>query len=368
MNGGDKLVILHVAFLNDNKSKGPNTNVPKNVIYGNKFADVGLYNLGGDKLAVNVPEGKFFTTKKYATINDLPTPFNRPDLVVFQGLYFINYCKIAKWLKKNNIPYIIVPRCSMTTAGIKSHALKKKVANKLFFNEFVANASSIQFLAKNEYLESKNNFKFKNYFILSNGVEIPKKHYAVKNRREFKIVFIGRYNIYHKGLDVLLESIKSHADWFKENCVVIDLYGSNSDDGLAYLKRFVENNRLENIVHIKGPVFGEEKEKALLDADVFIHTSRLEGQPTSVIEAISYGVPVMVTPGTNVADIVKENKLGFTTDLDQEEIYNLVKYVFGKKMDFKAISLNEISYAKKNLAWEKVAKDITNEYFKKAIR
>ena len=356
--------ILHIANLTDNKSVGPNVNVPKNILYGNKIANVGLYNLRNTKLVIDIPKDKFFSLEKYQHIDRLPKPFDKPDIVVFQGVYFVKYCQIAKWLRKNNIPYIMVPRCSMTAAAIRSHLLKKKIANILFFNKLVAGAESIQFLTENEYIESKNNFKFKKHFVLGNGVEIPKKHYTVKNRKEFKIVFVGRYNVYHKGLDILLDVVKNHADWFRDNHVILELYGSNSDNGLTYLTNHVDENCFGDVVKINGPAFDEAKEKALLDADVFIHTSRLEGQPTSVIEAISYGIPVIVTPGTNVSDVVKKYSLGFTSEFDLEAIFGCIKKAFARKDEFPVISKNEVDYAKKHFIWPEIIKISLSEYNK----
>ncbi len=353
------MIVLHVANLTDEKSKGPNINVPKNIIYGSKYADVALYNLQDSKLAMDLPRDKVFSIKNYKSIDKLPEPFNTPEIVVFQGVYYIQYCKIATKLRKLKIPYVIVPRCSLTKAAIKSHYLKKTIANKLFFNKFISNARAVQFLTKNEYLESKDNFKFKDYFVLGNGFETPKKHYSVKNRKEFKVVFIGRYNIYHKGLDVLLESVNNNKDWFIENNVLLELYGSDSDNGLTYLSSYVRDNGLKEIIRVNGPVFDRKKEEALLDADIFIHTSRLEGQPTSVIEAISYGVPVIVTPGTNVADIVKENNLGFTTKLEADKIFQSIKKSFSEKNNFSVISKNEANYAKKRFSWEEIAKEFS---------
>ena len=356
--------ILHIASINDDKSKGPNINVPKNVLYGNEIANVGLYNLRDSKLAISIPADRLFYRKKYNHINELPAPFNKPDIAVFSGIYYIEYYQIAKWLRKNNIPYIMMPRCSMTTAAIKSHFLKKKVANVLFFDKLISNARSIQFLTKNEYLESKDNFRFGDYFILGNGVELPKKYYTVKDRSEFRIVFVGRYNVYHKGLDILLESVRNHISWFEENHVVLELYGSDSDNGLSYLTNHIKKNHLEDVVHIKGSVFDKAKEEALLDADVFIHTSRLEGQPTSVIEAISYGIPVIVTPGTNVFDVVKEHRLGFTSDFNPEAIFICIRKAFSKKGDYLAISKMEISYAKNNFDWRMIVRKSLDEYEK----
>ncbi len=356
------MIILHVANLTDDKTKGPNTNVPKNIIYGNKYADVALYNLTESKIALKIPKGKLYNISEYKKMMELPEPYNKPDIVIFQGVYFIKYCKIANQLSKNNIPYIIIPRCSMTTAALKSHNIKKKVANILFFNKFIKNARSIQFLTKNEYEESKNNFKFSDYFILSNGIELPSHHYIAKNRNQYIISFIGRYNVYHKGLDILLETITENKKWFIDNHIIVYLYGSDSDNGLLYLNKKIDEFQLKEIVKIKGPVFGIEKEEAILNSDVFIHTSRLEGQPTSVIEAISYGVPVIVTPGTNISDIVEENNLGFTAKQNANSIFEAIKKSYEEKSSFKEISKREIKYSTENFEWEKIIKKSLSKY------
>ncbi len=356
------MIILHVANLDERKAAGPNINVPQNVIYGNKYEVVGLYNLKKSKIIFDIQNDKYFSIVDYKNISELPEPFNRPDIVVFQGMYEIEQCRVARELVKKKIPYIVVPRCSMTTAAIKSHELKKRIANILFFNSFIKNAEAIQFLTENEYEESKNSFRFKNYYILGNGIELPTQRYKVKKRDYFKIVFVGRYNVYHKGLDVLLDAVKNNKDWFNNNNVVLCLYGSDSDNGLRFLESRVKGDNIDSIVKICGPVFDNEKKKALLDADVFIHTSRLEGQPTSVIEAIGYGVPVIVTPGTNVSDVVIEHGLGFVAQLNPESVFDAIATALNSKKQFSSISENEINYAKKNFDWDGIVKESIKEY------
>ena len=51
-----------------------------------------------------------------------------------------------------------------------------------------------------------------------------------------------------------------------------------------------------------GPAFGEEKETLLRSADAFILPSFSEGLPMSVLEAWSYGLPVVMTPECNLPE------------------------------------------------------------------
>ena len=56
-----------------------------------------------------------------------------------------------------------------------------------------------------------------------------------------------------------------------------------------------------------GPAFGEEKEALLRGAEAFILPSFSEGLPMSVLEAWSYGLPVVMTPECNLPE-------GFASD------------------------------------------------------
>ena len=360
------MIILSVGQLTNKFYAGTNINIPKFVIELNKKAGVesGYLDFGSEDLIKFKGFKNYFKITDYQnfTIDKLPTPFNRPDIVVFQGFYTPGTPQFARQLVDARIPYTIVPRCSMTKKAQQDKRLKKIIGNAFLFNRFVREASFIHFLTKNEYEESKNTFKFNNHVIIGNGVEIPKKQWQPKNRKEFKITFVGRYNVYHKGLDLLLKSVVGHEQWFQENNVTLNLYGKTSEGGKEWIEKFVQEKSLEKIVKINDGVFDNEKEKVLLDADVFVHTSRLEGHPTSVIEALSYGIPVIVTPGTNMAEDVSENKLGWVTEADPEEIFKTIKKCFEDKKNIPQFSRNARSFAIENFDWKKISEKIKESY------
>ena len=60
-------------------------------------------------------------------------------------------------------------------------------------------------------------------------------------------------------------------------------------------------------VHFLGPRFDDEKAAAFSQADAFILPSHSEGLPMAVLEAWSYGLPVLKTLACNLPE-------GFTTD------------------------------------------------------
>ena len=45
----------------------------------------------------------------YATISELPEPFNNPDLVVFEEVYKLEYIKLYNECLRKKIPYVVIP-------------------------------------------------------------------------------------------------------------------------------------------------------------------------------------------------------------------------------------------------------------------
>jgi glycosyltransferase involved in cell wall biosynthesis len=68
------------------------------------------------------------------------------------------------------------------------------------------------------------------------------------------------------------------------------------------LKRLVEQYNIGTSVHFLGPVFGREKDGALRNAAAFVLPSQSEGLPLAVLEAWSYGLPVLMTEACNLPE------------------------------------------------------------------
>ena len=115
----------------------------------------------------------------------------------------------------------------------------------------------------------------------------------------------------------------------------------------VYCYQLIQINNLEEIVIQKGPVYDKEKESILLSSDYFILTSRFEGHPMGLVEALAYGLPCFVTSGSNMSKEIFEEDAGWTSGISAESIKeNFVKLLNEKeKMDEKGD--NAIKLAKK---------------------
>lgn len=269
-------------------------------------------------------------------LENLSKPFNGPDVVVFEGFYYIEHIMLSRQLIKKNIPYVIVPRCSLTSKALLNGNLlkriKKKVAHLLLFNRFIDKSLAIQYLTEQERIDSEEHFKHKS-FIIPNGFSIPERKKETFSKG-IKAVFIGRQDVFQKGLDILLYSIANLRDELVDAGFHLDIYGPPRFD-YKKVSSLIKSLDLEHLItnQEKG-VGGKQKEEVLLNSDLFVLTSRFEGHPMGLIEALSYGLPVLITRGANMYDEVNETHSGFVCETDVNSVTSALKRVIAERDKF----------------------------------
>ena len=86
--------------------------------------------------------------------------------------------------------------------------------------------------------------------------------------------------------------------------------------------RFIQENHLEDRIEFVGRILADEKEKFLLDADIFVFPSwyKYEGHPIVVIEAMAAGCPVVSTKNVGaIPETVIDGKTGILVEKKNPE-------------------------------------------------
>ena len=103
-------------------------------------------------------------------------------------------------------------------------------------------------------------------------------------------------------------------------------------------------------------------------ADAIILTSRIEGLPLVVLEALSLGLPILSTPVGGIPDIIKNGENGFLTNSDDKnEIVEMINN-FSKitKTKIAQIKLNNINLFSKEFSIRACSNKHENIYAKKS--
>lgn len=72
----------------------------------------------------------------------------------------------------------------------------------------------------------------------------------------------------------------------------------------------IEKHDAGDSVTYCGPLYGSEKSDAYASSDMYVLPSRMEGFPNTILEAMSFGLPIVASEACNVRDVV-EGECGF---------------------------------------------------------
>lgn len=117
---------------------------------------------------------------------------------------------------------------------------------------------------------------------------IEKSLLSIKSQKGRHVLFIGRIDIYQKGIDLLL-SIWSEV--IKEQNIKLVIVGNGNPEEIKTVKQLIKKRGLGNHVVIKGRVDGKAKEDLLANAVMGLSSSRFESFGIVALEYMAAGKP-----------------------------------------------------------------------------
>ena len=355
------MTILHVFHSLNRKYAGADVVIPEHIKAHQKLANVGCINITNTR--IDGVENQFEYVDEML-ITSLQEPFNNPDIIIFHQLYYPKFLSVAKEARRKNIPYIIIPHGSMTKQAQKHKRLKKIAGNLLYFNKFINGAAAIQYLSEDE---KNRTFRNRPCFVSTNGLNMPFEQKEKFNEGKMVFSYIGRYDAHIKGLDLLVNAIKQKEQLIRNGNCVFNLYGPHNDyymNDINSLKAEIDTKGLSDIVTVNGPILGDEKKATLLNTDIFIQCSRTEAMPMGILEAMSYGIPCLITKGTSLTAVLDKYDAGYGCETSADGIANAIEKAILEKHLLKEKSKNAINLIKNEFLWENVAKDALDNYRK----
>ena len=149
--------------------------------------------------------------------------------------------------------------------------------------------------------------------VLNNGIEsnpVINKNYGVIK----KLGVISRIDS-----DKSISTLIYLAEKLKKNNVNVHLYIVGSGPEIEDVKRLALNLNLINDVTFTGYV--NDIHKYLLDFDLYVFPSLLEGLPYSILEAMKYGLPIITTPAGGITEAITNLENGIIVEMKSVESF-----------------------------------------------
>lgn len=292
---------------------------------GNLDAEINLPFTSGE---VDVDERGISTTylRRNSTILP-PTFYNTPnlenwlekhireyDIVIVHGMWTYFSWRGARICQKHKVPYLVFIHGSLDPWALKHHGSKKIPYWWLIEKPNLEKASGIIVLSEDEAQQVRSMKIDRSIFQARNGLLFPitkmedssgeiSRNLPEISKHPF-VCFISRLHP-KKGLEILVKAWRSIIFQYPEWRLVI----AGPDEGgyLSRLQELVKANGLEETVCFPGLVQGDFKTALLQEASIFTLPSYSEGVPGSVVEALAYGKPVVITPGCHMPEVAKNN-------------------------------------------------------------
>lgn len=240
-----------------------------------------------------------------------------------------------------------------------------KYIHKIFEINFLKIADEI--IIPNPYIkeltEKKSCIKGKKIDLESSFKEDNFKISTGKNK---KILFVGNIDK-RKGI---IYAIKAFEKFSKNNPEyifnIVGKYNEN-DKYTKELKRYINDNKLDNTINFVGRVDEEELESYYSNSDIFLFPSLNEGFGWVMMEAMAHGLPVIAFNNTAMPYTVKDGINGFLApNLNVEELSRLMKETLNNQELFEKLRLGAINTYKNANKISDLDRDI-EKYLEKLI-
>lgn len=161
-----------------------------------------------------------------------------------------------------------------------------------------------------------------NVVVIENCVDDPGAPQKKNGLDEVNILYLANLDE-RKGVKIAIEAfekIKSHTPDAK-------LFIAGADTSLLTknsLQAYIVSNHsaIQNDINIIGPVYGDEKHKLFSSSDVFLYPSGHDAAPLVVLEALSYGIPVICSAQGALPDMVMHGRNGFVSHKNTADEYS----------------------------------------------
>lgn len=290
----------------------------------------------------------------------------QPDIIHLHGLWMYSSRVAFKIAQDCKSKLILSPRGMMDPWAMRNSQWKKKLMFLLQERRVLDRVDCFHALNQSEADSIRQLGYRQRIKIIPNGTDLPDRDgidLSSDKRKEKKIVFIGRIHP-KKGIAELLVAWGRLREHSPDLLAGWKLVIAGWDDGghLQGYRQQAEKAGLAASVEWPGKVYGAEKDALLRQAACFILPSFSEGLPMAVVEAMGYGIPVIMTEACNIPEAFAAGA-AIRIEPEPESIgEGITRFVQMEESEVAAMKVKARDLAERHFTWAQQVKRMQEVY------
>jgi glycosyltransferase involved in cell wall biosynthesis len=303
----------------------------------------------------------------YVGTNPLFSPLERNedrlDVMVVHGMFGRFSGQIASASTKAGTPCIACPHDPYSSELFGTHTMAKKAYWRLLEAPFLEEMRAIHVLAPSHmgYLRALGIST--PAFVVPNGLSRnqlercqvragPTRTQAAEHS-EFHLLYLGRWDVYNKGLDLLLQALAADPESRWKSTVHIA--GNGSSRERRRLEHLISALRLGDRVSLVGYI--KHTDPAIRSADALILPSRFDGFGQVVIESIAAGTPVIVSSKAGSSEFLGPEHGVVVVNPNVPSIVRGLRTAAAAKDQLREAAYSAGAYLAREFSWDRLASD-----------
>jgi glycosyltransferase involved in cell wall biosynthesis len=230
------------------------------------------------------------------------------DVVRIHGVYLFSHFAGSRRAEQAGVPYIVSPHGALDPYLRQKGRARKLVTEIAWQRRMLARAAALHAMTDEERRLIADLAPGVPRQVVPNGLDIRQFGQRADGER-FRaerlaghsgrvVLFLGRISR-KKGIDVLIRAMAEVVRERPDTRLVA--VGPDDEELTPELEALAASLGIADSVTFTGPLFGRERAEALAGADLWALSSHTENFGIAAVEAMASGVPVVISPGVNIA-------------------------------------------------------------------
>lgn len=208
--------------------------------------------------------------------------------------------------------------------GVQQYAVKYRWADRLY--RWLFKKAKVILLSPHLYQDIAPYIDENNLFYCANGIEALHDCKCIPKKKDHPISLLFLSNLIRsKGIfDLLTACTRLKEQNIPFTCTII---GGEGDLSSLELQKEIQKSGLTEDVQYVGKKYGNDKAAHFEQADIFVHPTQEDCFPLVLLEAMSFGLPIISTKEGAIPEIIDDHETGIIIPKENPaQLFSAIKF------------------------------------------